>query len=150
MLRLWETCANDLMNDLLYRCCVRVVPLTKETITFCSFCSRIKEMFAYHPCVDVTVSTKDAKEFAVQVMCNVHLYIAKRLSLTVLKLRRKPPTFSKLTKAMTKIGIFDQIRREISENIARVTDVARENLDLTRSVENFKYEDIVSGIRART
>jgi len=148
MLRLWDACAETLMHDIMYRCCVRVVPLSKETITFSSFCSRIKDMFGYHACADVTVSTRDAKEFAIQVMCNVHLYVAKRLSLTVLKLPRKPPTFAKLMKAMTKIGIFDQLRREISEHIRIISDVARDNLDSTRAVENFKYADIVSGIRA--
>lgn len=150
MLCLWDTCAKHLMRDLLYRCSVRVVPLRRETITFCSFCSNIKNMFSCHPCADICASTRDSKEFAVQVMCNLHLYVAKRLSLTVLKLRRKPPTFSKLMKAMTKIGIFDQIKSEIVDSIHIITDVAREHIESTRSVENFKYADIINGLRAES
>ncbi len=128
--RLWEACKEDVIDDILYRCAIRVKKLSAKTRTFVVYTTNIAMLIDPNIAVDTQTPTKEAR--AVQIMMFLHLYIAKQLALRILRLKRRPPTYSKLRKALLKASVFSKISDEIVDAMNTTINYATSLVNTTK------------------
>jgi len=119
-LDLWEDSHQQVIFDLLTRVASTVHPFHQITLTFLYYTQKIAHLYDQHPSQSVTFKTTTPFDHSLQVICNLHKYIAKHLVSSMLALQLQRPTIVKIKRELSKNGTIDSIRSSVSRHMSHV------------------------------
>jgi len=120
-LDLWEDTHTDVIHDILIRITSTVQPFTDNTLRFLFFTHKIARLYRPHPSQSVTYITHTPYDYSLQIIFNIHKFIAKSLLTHILKLRISRPTINRLARELNKSGTIQSIRESISRHMRNIT-----------------------------
>lgn len=116
-LSLWEHTHKSVIDDILIRIATGVRPFRTQTTSFLSYTQRFAQLYPAHPALSINHDANTPFDRALQIISNVHRYIAKSLVIAILNNTDKRLTLDKLRTSLVENDTIDDIRERISKCI---------------------------------